>query len=115
MKLSIFLLRLSNENVIVEMKNGTVVQGTMAGCDSCMNIHLKQAKMTRPHQNPVSIEHLTLRGTTVRLIVLPEHIETESLMVDNLKPQKPSKDKTMARGARGIAPTGPFARGVIRR
>ena len=46
MKLVKFLQKLNREQVTIELKNGTVVQGTIVGVDATMNCHLKKAKMT---------------------------------------------------------------------
>ena len=46
MKLVKFLQKLNREQVTIELKNGTVVQGTVVGVDATMNCHLKKAKMT---------------------------------------------------------------------
>ena len=46
MKLVKFLQKLNREQVTIELKNGTVVQGTIVGVDATMNCHLKKAKVT---------------------------------------------------------------------
>lgn len=46
MKLVKFLQKLNREQVTIELKNGTVIQGTVVGVDATMNCHLKKAKLT---------------------------------------------------------------------
>ena len=46
MKLVKFLQKLNREQVTIELKNGTVVQGTVVAVDATMNCHLKKAKVT---------------------------------------------------------------------
>lgn len=74
MKLVRFLMKLKNESVTIEMKNGTIVVGTVIGIDSRMNTHLKIVKMTTKGKNPVSLEHLTIRGNNIRSYLLPESL-----------------------------------------
>ena len=82
MKLVRFLMKLKNESVTIEMKNGTIVVGTvigfhinkLKGIDSRMNTHIKTVKMTAKGKNPVSLEHLTIRGNNIRYYLLPESL-----------------------------------------
>ncbi|CAD7958085.1 unnamed protein product [Amoebophrya sp. A120] len=83
MKLVQFLMKLNNEVVQVEMKNGTVIQGTMTGCDTSMNTHLKQVTMIVKRRIPVRIDHLTVRGPNIRYIFLPEHIDLDKKLLDD--------------------------------
>ena len=39
-----------------------------------MNTHVKTVKMTTKGKNPVSLEHLTIRGNNIRSYLLPESL-----------------------------------------
>ena len=82
MKLVRFLMKLSNETVTIELKNGTVVHGTVAGVDVSMNTHLKQVKMTLKGKTPVALDTLSIRGSNIRYYILPETLPLENLLID---------------------------------
>jgi small nuclear ribonucleoprotein D1 len=46
MKLVRFLMKMKGETVTVELKNGTVMIGTIAAVDIRMNTHLTNVKLT---------------------------------------------------------------------
>ena len=83
MKLVRFLMKLVNEVVTIELKNGTVVNGTIVGVDINMNTHLKTVKLTLKKKNPIMMEHLTIRGNNIRLFLLPDSLPLETLLADD--------------------------------
>merc|ERR1711972_334523 len=91
MKLTRFLMKLVNETVTMELKNGTTVQGTVTGVDTSMNTHLKQVKVTVRHKNPVSMQFLSIRGSNIRYFVLPDHADLNYLLIDDTPKQNPPK------------------------
>jgi small nuclear ribonucleoprotein D1 len=83
MKLVRFLMKLNNETVTIELKNGTVVMGTVTGVDISMNTHLKNVKMTIKDFDPIDMDHITIRGNNIRYFHLPETTPLEALLVDD--------------------------------
>lgn len=83
MKLVRFLMKLTNETVTIELKNGTVVVGTITGVDVSMNTHLKTVKLTIKGNDPINLDHLTIRGNNIRYFFLPESLNVDTLLVDD--------------------------------
>ena len=83
MKLVKFLQKLTRENVTIELKNGTVISGTVVGVDATMNAHLKKVKVTVRGKNPVSYATLSVRGNTIRAWLLPDGLNLDALLVED--------------------------------
>mmetsp|Transcript_24741 Transcript_24741/g.44443 ORF Transcript_24741/g.44443 Transcript_24741/m.44443 type:complete len:127 (-) Transcript_24741:259-639(-) len=100
MKLVKFLQKLNREQVTIELKNGTVISGTVVGVDATMNAHLKKAKMTVRGKNPVSYATLSVRGSTVRAWLLPDGLNLDALLVEDA-PKNVVKSAPVGAGGRG--------------
>ena len=94
MKLVKFLMKLNNETVNIELKNGTIVVGTVTGnqyltliirvgVDISMNTHLKAVKLTVKGRETIALDHITIRGNNIRYFLLPESLQLETLLVDD--------------------------------
>jgi small nuclear ribonucleoprotein D1 len=113
-------MKLNNETVTIELKNGSVVHGTItgtlqriihgqftyshSGVDMQMNTHLKTVKMTTRNRDPVSLDSLSIRGNNIRYFVLPDSLPLDTLLVDDApKPKNRKKEdaRGRGRGARG--------------
>ncbi|KAI0002574.1 hypothetical protein BJV74DRAFT_608280 [Russula compacta] len=113
MKLVRFLMKLNNETVTIELKNGSVVHGTITGVDMQMNTHVKTVKMTTRNHDPVSLDSLSIRGNNIRYFVLPDSLPLDTLLVDDApKPKNRKKDDARGRGrGRGGVDRGRGGRG----
>ncbi|KAG7383290.1 Exosome component 3 [Phytophthora pseudosyringae] len=76
-------MKLSNETVTIELKNGTIVHGTITGVDISMNTHLKAVKMTVKGKNPVNLDSLSIRGNNIRYYILPDSLNLDTLLIDD--------------------------------
>ena len=122
-------MKLSNETVTIELKNGTICHGTVAGVDVTMNTHLKQVKMTLKGKNPVSLDTMSvrarhgrtmpptptrsvlltpggvwvgqIRGSNIRYFILPDSLNLDTLLVDDTP--KLVQKRTSAPVGRGVA------------
>mmetsp|Transcript_64146 Transcript_64146/g.144690 ORF Transcript_64146/g.144690 Transcript_64146/m.144690 type:complete len:118 (-) Transcript_64146:356-709(-) len=90
MKLVRFLMKLNNETVAIELKNGTVVQGTVSGVDVAMNTYMKNVKVTVKGKNTVKYDSLSIRGNNIRCYILPDSLNLDTLLIDDApKPKAP--------------------------
>ena len=110
-------MKLNNESVTIELKNGTTVSGTITGknslfasltffpspdvplfllvtgVDPSMNTHLKTVKMTVRNREPTTLETLAIRGNNVRYFILPDSLPLDTLLIDDApKPKKKKAD-----------------------
>ncbi len=67
-----------------------------------MNTHMKSVKVTMKGRNPVHMDHLTIRGNTIRYVILPDHLPLDTLLVDDepLKVRAPKPSGGQRPGAR---------------
>lgn len=64
----------------MELKNGTIVTGTIQAVDSTMNIHLRMVKMTLKGCQPTALDFVTVRGNTIRYVILPDSINLDTAL-----------------------------------
>mmetsp|Transcript_34034 Transcript_34034/g.30823 ORF Transcript_34034/g.30823 Transcript_34034/m.30823 type:complete len:111 (-) Transcript_34034:97-429(-) len=80
MKLVKFLMKIKNESVTIELKNGSIVAGTITAVDMRMNTHLSNVKLTVKGKPTISLDHITIRGNNIRYYLLPESLPLETLL-----------------------------------
>lgn len=102
MKLTRFLMKLSLESVQVELKNGTVISGSILNVSPLMNISLKNVKMTIKDRDPQVLDYLNIRGSNIRMIILPDSLNLDTLLIDEvpkpksvIKPTGANKGKSL--------------------
>ena len=94
-------MKLNNESVTIELKNGTVVHGTVTGVDIQMNTHLKTVKMTVRGRPAVTLDTLSIRGNNIRYWILPDALPLDMLLVDDAPKPKGKRKEPVARAGRG--------------
>merc|ERR1711906_81496 len=102
MKLVRFLMKLQNETVTIELKNGSIVHGTITGVDNSMNTRLKAVKLTVKGKEPHNLDTLSIRGNNIRYYILPDTLNLDTLLVDDAPKQKAPKERGgKGKGKRG--------------
>ncbi|CAG8153085.1 unnamed protein product [Penicillium salamii] len=104
-------MKCANETVTVELKNGTILHGTITSVSPQMNTSLRTVKMTPKGRDPVSLDTINIRGSTIRYYILPDSLPLDTLLVDDApKPKNKARKETGDRGGRG-GRGGPRGRG----
>ena len=128
-------MKLANESVTIELKNGTVVSGTItgliqftlcllllleyilydccyAGVDVSMNTYLRNVKSTIKGKNPISHDFLSIRGNNIRYYILPDSLNLDTLLIDDTPKHALSRiQPKQVKGGRGGRGRGGRGRG----
>ncbi|KAF7845733.1 hypothetical protein BT93_L0879 [Corymbia citriodora subsp. variegata] len=105
-------MKCQNETVTIELKNGTIVHGTIASVSPQMNTALRTVKMTPKGRDTLSLDTINIRGSTIRYYILPDSLPLDTLLIDDTpKPKNKARKEAADRGARGGARGGMRGRG----
>lgn len=74
------LQQLRNEAVTLELKNGSVITGTIVSVDQSMTTHLQNVKVTVKDKEAVLLDELSIRGSTIRFFVFPETFNVDGAL-----------------------------------
>ncbi|KAG9202639.1 hypothetical protein G6514_004131 [Epicoccum nigrum] len=92
-------MKCQNETVTVELKNGTIFNGTITPVSPLVNVALRTIKYTPKDLDNVTLDTMTVRGSTVRYIILPDSLPLDTLLIDDtLKPKNKSVFANAQRG-----------------
>uniref|UniRef100_A0A914MDU2 Sm domain-containing protein n=1 Tax=Meloidogyne incognita TaxID=6306 RepID=A0A914MDU2_MELIC len=104
-KLGWFVTKLSRETVTIELKNNTIVTGTIVEADTAMNIHLRNVQMSVNVYKKYELDSISIRGNNIRTIILPDSLPLDILLIDD-EPRFKSQQRRMSGRGRGAAPRG---------
>jgi small nuclear ribonucleoprotein D1 len=82
MKILHFLKKLLNEYITVELKNGIIIYGTLFKFDKSMNLYLKDVKKSFNKEKSVYFDSVSIRGSIVRFIILPNWINLDLILTE---------------------------------
>ena len=82
MKLNSFLKKILNESITIELKSGAVVYGILTKFDKSMNLFLKNVKKSISTQKSINFESISIRGSTIRYIILPEWFNLDLILIE---------------------------------
>lgn len=103
-------IRLLHESVphvvTVETTSGDIYRGTLSTAEDNMNVQMRKATRTRRDGRVTPLEHVFIRGSTVKLFILPDILASAPMFqrVQALKDGKIAESKGLGRG-RGYAAT----------
>lgn len=101
-------MKCANETVTIELKNGTIVHGTITSVSPQMNTALRAVKMTTKNRSTpsapgetISLDTINIRGSTIRYYILPDSLPLDTLLIDDQPKPKNKARKEDAGRARG--------------
>lgn len=108
-------MKLTNETVTIELKNGSTVTGTITSVDMQMNTHLKHVRLiAKDSDAPLNLDTMSIRGNNIRYYELPESLPLDTLLIDDAPKSKQGKREDVGVRGRGRGRGGPRGRGAPR-
>ncbi|KAM0514784.1 hypothetical protein ACHAPE_006459 [Trichoderma viride] len=101
MPLSITQLQLPSNSSLTRPASGTIVHGTISSVSPQMNVALRTVKMTARGQDPLALDTMNIRGSTIRYFILPDSLPLDTLLIDDAPKPKNKARKETDRGGRG--------------
>lgn len=95
-------MKLTGENVSIELKNGSVISGTIVGVDIAMNTHLRTVKLIKKNSNPINLDSLSIRGSMVRYFILPDTLNLDAVLAEETKKAKSQALLQLKGGVRNV-------------
>ena len=81
---------------------GTILHGTIMSVSPQMNTALRAVKMTPRGRDPISLDTINIRGSTIRYYILPDSLPLDTLLIDDApKPKNKARKEAADRGGRG--------------
>lgn len=78
------------------------MHGTITSVSPQMNTSLRNVKMTPKGQDPVQLDAMNIRGSTIRYYILPDSLPLDTLLIDDApKPKNKARKEVADRGGRG--------------
>jgi small nuclear ribonucleoprotein D3 len=91
--------------VTIELKSGVVYRGNLEGSDETMNVQLSSVTMMARDGSVSKCEHVYLRGSQVRFVVLPDVLKQAPVFkkvgAQHAKWEEGRKKKAAGRGRGG--------------
>lgn len=67
-----------------------------------MNTALRTVKMTQRGREPIALDTINIRGSTIRYYILPDSLPLDTLLIDDApKPKNKARKEAADRGGRG--------------
>lgn len=77
---------------------GTILHGTITSVSPQMNTSLRTVKMTPKGRDPLALDTINIRGSTIRYYILPDSLPLDTLLVDDAPKPKNKARKEADRG-----------------
>lgn len=81
---------------------GTILHGTVTSVSPQMNTSLRAVKMTPKGRDPIPLDTINIRGSTIRYYILPDSLPLDTLLIDDApKPKNKARKEQADKGRAG--------------